>query len=99
MNIQPRAILWYACAAAAGIQLFYYLFFFARVAFYNRSAAPVPPGTLPLSVVICAKDEEHNLGRNLPVILQQRYHAPHHEPCYEVIVVNDNSIDDSVHYL
>lgn len=41
----------------------------------------------PVSVVICAKNEEANLSANLPVILEQAY------PDFEVIVVNDASTD------
>ncbi len=36
--------------------------------------------------------------RTLPTVLQQRYHI-HQQPEYEVIVVNDNSEDDSKYYL
>ncbi|HEY0054127.1 MAG TPA: glycosyltransferase [Pedobacter sp.] len=43
----------------------------------------------PVSVIICARNEEKNLQKNLPAILQQDY------PDFEVIVVNDCSGDDS----
>lgn len=43
----------------------------------------------PVSVIICARNEEENLSRNLPLILEQDY------PDFEVIVVNDCSGDDS----
>ncbi|WP_344979596.1 glycosyltransferase [Compostibacter hankyongensis] len=99
MNLSVWEWIWYAFAAVAGIQFFYYLFFFSRVALYKRKAAPAETPLLPVSIVICAKDEEHNLSRYLPVILQQRYHDAQHQPAYEVIVVNDNSLDDTPHYL
>jgi glycosyltransferase involved in cell wall biosynthesis len=99
MNAHIWQIIWYAFAATAGIQLLYYLFFFSRLAFYRRKKADEEAMPVPLSVVICAKDEEHNLTRNLPSVLQQRYMGADHTPSYEVIVVNDNSADDSVHYL
>ena len=41
----------------------------------------------PVSVVICAKNEELNLSTNLPLILEQDY------PEFEVLVVNDASTD------
>ncbi|CAL1516635.1 glycosyltransferase [Chitinophaga sp. MM2321] len=88
----------YFFAAVAGIQTIYFLFVFSRVAFYRRKfdLDHAPDG--PFSVIICAKDEELNLQKNLPGVLQQRYHN-HHTPEYEVIVVNDNSEDDTKYYL
>jgi biofilm PGA synthesis N-glycosyltransferase PgaC len=41
----------------------------------------------PLSVIICARNEAHNLEQYLPAILEQDY------PEFEVIVVNDRSWD------
>lgn len=43
----------------------------------------------PVSVIIAAKNEEDNLRRFLPLVLQQNY------PCFEVIVINDASDDDT----
>lgn len=43
----------------------------------------------PVSVIICARNESENLAKFLPYILTQEY------PSYEVIVVNDCSVDDS----
>ena len=44
---------------------------------------------LPVSVIICARNEEQNLNKFLPAILEQDY------PDFEVIVVNDCSDDDT----
>ncbi|HLO81476.1 MAG TPA: glycosyltransferase, partial [Chitinophagaceae bacterium] len=75
------------------IQLFYYLFFFRRLAFFK------PPTyssnqEQPVSVVICARDEAANLAVNLPGVLVQEYHSTH-----EVVLVNDNSQDESRYLL
>ncbi len=78
--------------AATAIQIFYYLFFFSRVAWYKNKTAKSFPLT-PVSVIICAKDEEHNLINNLQFVLEQDY------PDFEVIVVNDNSSDESMNVL
>ncbi|MDZ4664676.1 MAG: glycosyltransferase [Bacteroidota bacterium] len=43
----------------------------------------------PVSVIICAKNEDENLTEFLPKVLQQDY------PNFEVIVVNDCSFDDT----
>lgn len=68
-------------------QLGYYLLTFLQLALYKLK--PHPVSYPPVSVIICAKNEEENLTAFLPLVLQQEY------PVYEVIVVNDCSRDDS----
>ena len=75
------------------IQVFYYLFFFARLAFF-KSAPKLISQTHPVSVIICSRDEAGNLVKNLPGVLIQQYRTTH-----EVIVVNDNSFDESKYIL
>ncbi|WP_295125808.1 glycosyltransferase [uncultured Chitinophaga sp.] len=98
MSDQIGIIIFYIFASAAGVQTLYYLFFFSRVAFYNRKFDEDHTPQQDVSVIICAKNEENNLARNLPTVLQQRYNQ-HKNPAYEVIVVNDNSEDDTKYYL
>ena len=76
------------------VQLFYYLFFFRRVAWYRESLQPQSSQQQPVSVIVCARDEGGNLTRNLPGVLAQEYPTTH-----EVIVVNDNSFDDTKYVL
>ena len=75
------------------IQLFYYLFFFSRLSFYKEKIK-TNSRTNPVSVIICARDEAENLAKNLPGSLVQEYKTTH-----EVIVVNDNSFDESKYVL
>lgn len=86
-------ILFILFCVTAAIQLFYFLYFFARLAFY-RTTPKNTSQTHPVSVVICARDEAENLAHFLPGILLQEYKTTH-----EVIVVNDNSFDDSKYLL
>ena len=74
------------------VQIFYYLFFFSRLATYKiteKNDAPLPP----VSVVIAARDEYHHLIQFLPLILNQDY------PDFEVVVVNHASDDETDEYL
>lgn len=91
--LQWQEIIFFLFCCCAFIQIFYYLFFFLRLAFYN---APVKNNsqTHPVSVIICARDEAANLAKNLPGSLVQAYPTTH-----EIIVVNDNSFDDSKYLL
>jgi glycosyltransferase involved in cell wall biosynthesis len=75
------------------IQLVYYLVIYTRIFRYKRKVRKQKVAfnqTLPpVSVIVCARNEAHNLKEFLPLLLQQDY------PEYEVIVVNDRSIDDT----
>ncbi|MEO7960478.1 MAG: glycosyltransferase [Ginsengibacter sp.] len=75
------------------IQLFYYLFFFLRLALFQKKERTVSQ-THPVSVIICSRDEAENLVKNLPGALVQKYATTN-----EVIVVNDNSFDESKYIL
>ena len=75
------------------IRLFYFSFFFARLAFY-KAKPKTTSRTHAVSVIICARDEAANLAKNLPGALVQDYDTTH-----EVIVVNDNSYDESRYLL
>ena len=89
----PWLPLTVALLAVFFIQMIYYWFIFSRLAFYNAAKRPVSEEKKPVSVVICAKDEYHNLVRFLPLVLEQDY------PEFEVIVVNDASDDDTFYLL
>jgi glycosyltransferase involved in cell wall biosynthesis len=91
-------ILLAAFTAATLAQLFFWLYFFARLA--RHPVEPVPychqnraETTPPVSVIICARNEAKNLQRNLHRILNQSYRS------FEVIVVNHKSCDNSSNVL
>lgn len=69
------------------VQMFYYLFIFSRLAFFKQKENN--EDILPVSVIICAKNERDNLLEFLPFYLNQDY------PKFEIIIVNDNSVDDT----
>ena len=86
-------ILFVALGAVTAVQLYYYLYFFLKVADYQPKQKEHTQQH-PVSVIICARDEDENIARNLPGILVQKYPTTH-----EVIVVNDNSVDDTKYIL
>ena len=72
------------------VQLYFYLIFYLRI--INKRFKPLPSNDdayPPISVVICARNEEENLVHFLPKVLEQDY------PNFEVVVVNDCSSDNS----
>ncbi|HVZ25731.1 MAG TPA: glycosyltransferase [Sediminibacterium sp.] len=81
-------VLFYLFCAVIAIQIFYYLYFFRRLAFY-RKPEKISRFEHPVSIIICARDEAENLTKNLPGVLVQNYPTTH-----EIIIVNDNSTDE-----
>ena len=71
------------------VQLFYYGWFFRRLAWYSTPEKQTSQQH-PVSVIICARDEAARLVTHLPGALVQVYPTTH-----EVIVVNHNSQDDT----
>src|SRR5688572_6477572 len=93
ISILVAQVIFYCFCAVTAVQVFYYLFLFSRLAFYKSPAKRVSQ-THPVSVIICARDEAANLAKNLPGALVQKYPTTH-----EVIVINDNSFDESKYIL
>lgn len=73
------------------INLCYYLGFF-KFALAPAETGPAPKN-LPVTVIICAKNEAENLRNFLPLILSQDH------PDFEVVVINDASTDDTLEVL
>ncbi|MEP6464703.1 MAG: glycosyltransferase [Parafilimonas sp.] len=93
MPINYIYILPCVLALVAGIQLWYYLYFFSRLASYNAKPKDASQ-EYPVTVIICARNEAENIVKNLPGILVQDYRTTH-----EIMVVNDNSSDESKYIL
>ena len=70
-------------------QLYYFLFVHLKLRTYSIVHQEESKNLLPVSVIVCARNEEANLTEFLPFILEQDY------PDFEVVVVNDCSSDDS----
>ncbi|BDS11999.1 glycosyltransferase [Aureispira anguillae] len=73
----------------AAIQIGYWGIVFQRLAWYKTPPVDAKLSFPAVSIVICARDEAANLQKNLESILKQDYSI------FEVIVVNDDSSDDT----
>lgn len=69
------------------IQLYYFFNYFLRVA--NAKVGNYTEPIKPVTVVVCARNEEKNLMENVPLLMDQDH------PNYEVVLVNDSSWDDT----
>ena len=87
----PLAI---ALLSLVGAAVLYQIYFYLRYINQGGKSSKVilkntTPEYPPVSVIICARNEHENLQDYLAVILSQDY------PCYEVIVVDDSSDDET----
>lgn len=81
-------VLFYTFCVVIFIQLVFYGFVFGN---FNRiKAAQQPSNNIPVSVIICAKNEAKNLKKFLPSLLEQAY------PNFELVLINDSSIDKTL---
>jgi glycosyltransferase involved in cell wall biosynthesis len=93
LRLHEWQAIFYLFAFVTLIQLLYYWGFFWRVAFF-KPKEKAKSQQHPVTVIVCARDEAANLAHNLPGVLVQTYPSTH-----EVIVVNDNSIDETKYLL
>jgi len=98
MPLTTDLLVFFLFAFFIAIQLFYYLFFFSRLAFYKKKSSEPSEPQMPVSIIVCAFNEEANLKKNLSLLLNQQY-LKKGKPFFEVVVVNDNSQDDTFYLL
>ncbi len=77
-------ILFGICAL---LQLAYWCIMFPKLVFHQEIPHKGPDELPPLSIIICAYNEEENIRKHLPSILNQHY------PDFEVLVIDDASTD------
>ena len=83
-------VLFIVFLVAVGIQLIYITVFLIALG-KKRPGTAVEPQ--PVSVIVCAHDEEQNLRELVPILLQQKH------PSFEIIIVNDRSNDGTYDFL
>ena len=74
----------YLFVAITGIQIVYYLSF---LSFSFHQSKLQKQEILPISVVVCAKNEADNLSQLIPLLLTQNH------PKFELVLINDASSD------
>lgn len=79
-------ILLYIWVLSAAWLILHYLLFHGRIIFHKDGFGDF---SRPVSVIICAHNEAVNIRQYLPKVLAQKY------PEFEVLVVNDNSTDET----
>lgn len=69
-------------------QFIYYIGIFSRFAFAKPKTGT--PKNIPISVIVCAKNEEENVKEFIPILAQQDY------PTFELVLIDDASSDETL---
>jgi glycosyltransferase involved in cell wall biosynthesis len=70
------------------IQFLYYIVIFGKFSFAKPQIAT--PKRIPISIIVCAKNEEENVKKFIPLLLEQNY------PEFEIILIDDASSDETL---
>lgn len=84
-------VLFYIFVAVAVIQLIYFISFFSFA--FHQPKKKENQSVLPVSVIVCSKNEENNLKKLIPLLLQQQH------PTFELVLINDASSDETLEVL
>ena len=81
-------IILYFFIFIVAVQILYYLGIFGTFAF--AKAQKVSPKKIPISVIVCAKNEEGNVANFIPLLAEQNY------PDFEIVLIDDASSDNTL---
>ena len=81
-------IILYFFIFIVAVQILFYLGFFGKFAF--AKAQKITPKKIPISVIICAKNEEENVINFIPLLAEQNY------PDFEIVLIDDASNDNTL---
>jgi cellulose synthase/poly-beta-1,6-N-acetylglucosamine synthase-like glycosyltransferase len=80
-------ILLLGLVAVVLFQLIYYIFIFGKFSFVKTET--LPKKNIPISVIVCAKNEAENIKKFVPLLLEQEY------PTFELVLIDDASSDET----
>ncbi|MFD1601744.1 glycosyltransferase [Flavobacterium artemisiae] len=80
--------IFYFFIAIVVVQLFYYLGIFGKFAFAKPQQ--ITPKNISVSVIVCAKNEEENVKKYIPLLAEQDY------PDFEIVLIDDASSDETL---
>ncbi len=80
--------IFYIFIVIVAVQLFYYAGIFSKFAFAKIQKST--PKRIPISVIVCAKNEEENVINFIPLLAEQNY------PDFEIILIDDASSDTTL---
>ncbi|QYJ68325.1 glycosyltransferase [Flavobacterium litorale] len=83
-------IIFYVFVGITLVQLIYYLGIFSKFAFIKAKPATPAQKKLPVSVIVCAKNEAKKVQEFVPLLATQNY------PDFEIVLIDDASADETL---
>ena len=74
--------------AVVFVQFLYYILIFGKFSFAKTQTAT--PKRIPISVIVCAKNEEENVRNLIPLLVAQNYYQ------FEIVLIDDASSDSTL---
>lgn len=71
--------------AVVVVQFLYYIFVFGKFSFAKIQTPTTKQ--IPISIIVCAKNEEENVKKLIPLLAEQNYHT------FEIVLIDDASSD------
>lgn len=81
-------VLFFAFIAIVIIQFIYYIGIFGQFSFAKNQS--ITPKKVPISVIVCAKNEAENIKKFFPLLISQDYAE------YEIVLIDDASSDETL---
>ena len=81
-------VLFFIFIAIVAIQFLYYVVFFGKFSFAKKQ--DLVSKNIPVSVIVCAKNEQENVKKIIPLLLEQNYSD------FEVVLIDDASSDETL---
>ncbi|WP_035667820.1 glycosyltransferase [Flavobacterium sp. 83] len=81
-------LIFYFFIFIVAVQISFYLGVFGKFAF--AKAQKITPKKIPVSVIVCAKNEEENVANYIPLLAEQNY------PDFEIVLIDDASSDNTL---
>ncbi|MDD3004443.1 glycosyltransferase [Flavobacterium sp.] len=81
-------VLFWIFVAVVAIQFLYYIVIFGKFSFVKAKKNNLKK--IPISVIVCAKNEAENVTKFIPLLTQQNY------PDFEIILIDDASSDTTL---
>ena len=80
-------LLFWLFIVIISVQFVYYVLVFGKFSFAKQAASQIK--SIPISVIVCAKNEQENIKKYIPLLANQNYAT------FEIVLIDDASSDET----